>query len=263
MHRRFAPTGEVAGPLYDSLEEPRVEVLGSQRMAGVRANLEAVHRARVSPPQPGQQGQDATVAEIIDLYAREQIRASSSPRGSRSCSAAGASGSRATWRASWARCGAASPTRSSSPAVCGTSLAHLGLSEQLDEQPDDGESEDQGEEEQPQDQGEEGGEPDGDAESEGETTSRLEQDAKGEQSAEEEPQPAQAEEVQSEPGGEDSAEETRSTGPSSSRPAASRWPTRSSPPIRRGRAAEELCDPGRADRACAPSSTSSWPASRA
>jgi len=42
-------------------------------MAGVRANLEAVHRARVSSPQPGQQGQDATVAEIIDLYAREQI----------------------------------------------------------------------------------------------------------------------------------------------------------------------------------------------
>jgi cobaltochelatase CobT len=213
VHRRFAPTGEVAGLVYDSLEDLRVEVLGSQRMAGVRANLEAVHRARVSSPQPGQQGQDATVAEIIDLYAREQILGFQLTEGQQKLLGG--------WR-EWLEGNVAReliPLRG-----CFADqeqfarrvrdiLAHLGLSEQLDERPDEGDSEDQGEEEQPQDQGQEGGEPDGDAESEGETTSRLEQDAKGEQSAEEEPQPAQAEEVQSEPGGEDSAEETRSNRP--------------------------------------------------
>ena len=35
LHRRFAPTGEVAGLLYDRLEELRVEALGSERMEGV------------------------------------------------------------------------------------------------------------------------------------------------------------------------------------------------------------------------------------
>ena len=213
VHRRFAPTGEVAGLVYDSLEDLRVEVLGSQRMAGVRANLEAVHRARVSSPQPGQQGQDATVAEIIDLYAREQILGFQLTEGQQKLLGG--------WR-EWLEGNVARELGSLRGSFADQEqfarrvrdiLAHLGLSEQLDEQPDDGESEDQGEEEQPQDQGEEGGEPDGDAESEGETTSRLEQDAKGEQSAEEEPQPAQAEEVQSEPGGEDSAEETRSNRP--------------------------------------------------
>src|SRR3954454_20478828 len=45
-------------------------------MVGVRANIEVVHRAQASSPQPGQHRQDATGAEIIDLYAREQILAS-------------------------------------------------------------------------------------------------------------------------------------------------------------------------------------------
>ena len=36
VHRRFAPSGEMAGLLYDRLEELRVEAVGGESMAGVQ-----------------------------------------------------------------------------------------------------------------------------------------------------------------------------------------------------------------------------------
>ena len=74
VHRRLAPSGEVASLLYDRLEQLRVEAVGTEHMDGVRANLAAVHRARSGPaPQQGEQATDTTLAEIVDLYARERL----------------------------------------------------------------------------------------------------------------------------------------------------------------------------------------------
>jgi cobaltochelatase CobT len=221
VHRRFAPEGEVAGLVYDSLEDLRVEMLGATRMAGVRANLECVHRAKVTAPQQQQQGQqagagggqDPTVAEIIDLYAREQILGFALNESQRKLVGG--------WR-EWLERHVAREL----PSLRGClqdqeafarrvreMLAHLGLSEQLADHADDGQ-EDEGERPEQEDApGQDGGDPDGDAEAESESSSRAEQDARGEQQAEAEPQPAEAEQVQSEPGGEDAAEEQRTNRP--------------------------------------------------
>ena len=42
-------------------------------MEGVQANLASAYRARAGQAQPGERGQDATMAEIVDLYARERL----------------------------------------------------------------------------------------------------------------------------------------------------------------------------------------------
>ncbi len=71
LHRRLKPAGEVAAQLFESLEQVRLEALGSRRWAGVRRNLEQLHRQR-QPPLMGE-GQDARLVEIVDLYVREQL----------------------------------------------------------------------------------------------------------------------------------------------------------------------------------------------
>jgi cobaltochelatase CobT len=70
VHRRLAPQGEVAALLYDSLEQIRVETLGATDMAGVRANLDGVRRIKAVGAEGGQ---DATVAEVVELFTRERL----------------------------------------------------------------------------------------------------------------------------------------------------------------------------------------------
>jgi len=73
-HRRWAPGTELAGQVYETLEQIRIEALGARRYAGVRDNLQELYRARHGGNALAEQaGRDATVAEIIDLYARERI----------------------------------------------------------------------------------------------------------------------------------------------------------------------------------------------
>ncbi len=73
-HRRWAPRTELAGQVYETLEQIRIEALGARRYAGVRGNLQELYRARHGGNALAEQaGRDATVAEIIDLYARERI----------------------------------------------------------------------------------------------------------------------------------------------------------------------------------------------
>jgi cobaltochelatase CobT len=77
LHRRMVPNGEMAGLLFDGLEQLRVELVGGRDMAGVRANLEELFRRRTTEPgAPGEPppGQDATVAEIVQLYMRERLQ---------------------------------------------------------------------------------------------------------------------------------------------------------------------------------------------
>jgi cobaltochelatase CobT len=74
MHRRLAPKGEVAGLLYDRLEQLRVEAHGGRHMSGLRANLAAMHHARSAQPTTAPEGgTDTTVADIVDLYARKNL----------------------------------------------------------------------------------------------------------------------------------------------------------------------------------------------
>ncbi len=72
LHRRMVPDGEMASLLFDGLEQLRVELVGGRDMAGVRANLEELFRRRTG--EPGEGGQDATVAEIVELYMRERLQ---------------------------------------------------------------------------------------------------------------------------------------------------------------------------------------------
>ena len=84
LHRRFAPTGEVATLLYDRLEELRVEAVGA-RAHGRRAGQSRPRLSRPGRPAPaGERGQDATMAEIVDLYARERLLGFEPTRRSRS-----------------------------------------------------------------------------------------------------------------------------------------------------------------------------------
>jgi cobaltochelatase CobT len=77
LHRRMVPDGEIAGMLFDGLEQLRVELVGGRDMAGVRSNLEELfHRRTAEPDEPGEArpGQDATLAEIVELYMRERLQ---------------------------------------------------------------------------------------------------------------------------------------------------------------------------------------------
>jgi len=76
LHRRLQPEGEIAGLLFEGLEQLRVELVGGREMAGVRGNLEALFRRRTAEPgEPDQEaGQDANVAEIVELYMRERLQ---------------------------------------------------------------------------------------------------------------------------------------------------------------------------------------------
>lgn len=73
-HRRWAPGTELGGQVYETLEQIRIEALGARRYAGIRENLQEFYRARHGGNALAEQaGRDATVAEIIDLYARERL----------------------------------------------------------------------------------------------------------------------------------------------------------------------------------------------
>lgn len=223
VHRRLAPQGEVASLVYDSLEDLRVEALGGRRMEGVRANLESAHRARggnagsatpAAGGQAAQGGQDPTVAEIIDLYARERVLGyglSDAQRmlvdgwrewleGNVSAELAGLQGLFADQE------GFARRVREL--------LAQLGLSAELAEAPEAGDAEEEGREEQAA-PGEEGAaEPDGEEADGRQQSTRSERDEGGERQQEEaEASAAASDEAEAEPGGEDSAEEALSNRP--------------------------------------------------
>lgn len=185
LHRRFAPTGEVAGLLYDRLEELRVEALGSERMEGVRANLASAYRARAGQPQPAERGQDATLAEIVDLYARERLLGFVPTEPQRKMMA--------TWT-EWLDKSVALEL----PALAGTVgdqeafarqvrelLAHLGLSEELVEPPDAGDrDENDPDSDQPPTGGEENSDGDGDGEEQQQSAAQADRDSGSEDETE-------------------------------------------------------------------------------
>ena len=216
VHRRFAPTGEIAALLYDRLEELRVEALGSERMAGVRANLETAYRARMALPQAGERGQDATVAEIVDLFVRERLLGFELTEPQKKLMAG--------W-SEWLEKSVAGELPALSTSVTDQEafarqvrelLAHLGLSEDLVEPPDDGDQDENTEDsEQPPAGGDENAEGEGEGEEQQQSAARAERDSASEEQTEVEAMASEtAEAKDSKEGGEDdAADEPRTNRP--------------------------------------------------
>ena len=211
-HRKLAPQGEVAALLYDSLEQIRVETMGAGDMTGVRANLDGARRVRAVAAE---RGQDATVAEVVELFTRERIAGYAlSPTQSQLLE---------TWRP-WldgsvarelAPLGAAMESQETYARKVREMLAHLGLGEELAELPEDGEPEEQSadsqQQPQPAEQSAEGAGEDaqGAEEQRSETSEEASQQSE-ERSGESESQ----DDSESQPGGEDdSAEDARPNRP--------------------------------------------------
>ena len=204
-HRKLAPQGEVAALLFDSLEQIRVETLGAGDMSGVRANLDGTRRVRAVAAE---RGQDATVAEVVELFTRERIAGYAlSPAQSQLLE---------TWRP-WldgsvarelAPLGAAMESQETYARKVREMLAHLGLGEELAELPEDGEPEEQSadsqQQPQPAEQSAEGAGEDaqGAEEQRSETSEEASQQSE-ERSGESESQ----DDSESQPGGEDDAAE--------------------------------------------------------
>src|SRR5258706_3399911 len=74
-HLRRVPRGESARAIFEAVEQVRVEALGARRMAGVADNLTALYRQRSD--QKGhariKSKDDAPIADLIGLIAREQL----------------------------------------------------------------------------------------------------------------------------------------------------------------------------------------------
>ena len=73
LHSRYAPEGEIAQLVYDKMEQVRVEAFGSARMVGVRDNLITAWKAQAKPIEAGGQEQVGHMAQIVELFAREQL----------------------------------------------------------------------------------------------------------------------------------------------------------------------------------------------
>ncbi|HEY2874530.1 MAG TPA: cobaltochelatase subunit CobT, partial [Reyranella sp.] len=81
MHLRRVPRGETARTIFEAVEQVRVEALGARRMAGVADNLSALWRQRSD--QRGharvKNKDDAPIADVISLIAREQLLGATPP----------------------------------------------------------------------------------------------------------------------------------------------------------------------------------------
>ena len=81
MHLRRVPRGETARAIFEAVEQVRVEALGARRMAGVADNLSALWRQRSD--QRGharvKNKDDAPIADVISLIAREQLLGAAPP----------------------------------------------------------------------------------------------------------------------------------------------------------------------------------------
>src|SRR6476620_1018419 len=85
MHLRRVPRGETARSIFEAVEQVRVEALGARRMAGVADNLSALWRQRSD--QRGhariKHKDDAPIADVIGLIAREQLLGVAPPESAR------------------------------------------------------------------------------------------------------------------------------------------------------------------------------------
>jgi cobaltochelatase CobT len=85
VHKRFSPEGRQARAIFDSVEQARCEALGSMRMDGVRANLNAMlqdryHRANLDEIT---EQSEAPMEDAITLIVRERLTGAPPPKSAR------------------------------------------------------------------------------------------------------------------------------------------------------------------------------------
>src|SRR5215471_17149556 len=75
VHTRRVPSGPLARAVFDAVEQARVEALGSRRMAGVAANLEAMlnEQYRRQGFERITERTESTMAEAVRLLTREAL----------------------------------------------------------------------------------------------------------------------------------------------------------------------------------------------
>ncbi|MGE5537661.1 MAG: cobaltochelatase subunit CobT [Gemmatimonas sp.] len=75
VHARLKPQGDAARKIYDEMEQARCEALGSQRMDGVAANLDAAWTERVKGHVYNRVNEylNVPVPEVIGLLVREKL----------------------------------------------------------------------------------------------------------------------------------------------------------------------------------------------
>ena len=150
VHSKLSPGGEIAGFVFDGLEQLRIELHGARHLSGVRGNLQQLFRNRV---QQADSGQDSGVGDVIELYMREKLQGFE------------LSGRQSTQLEGWRGWlddkiavmlpeleGAASDQEHFARCVREL-LTDLGLSDALVEEPDEDQTEEQEEEEQDQSDG--------------------------------------------------------------------------------------------------------------
>lgn len=85
LHTRRAPTGGIAKAIFDAVEQARVEAIGSRQMVGVAGNLSAAldERCKRKGFEHITERNEANLAEVIRLMARERISGDAPPPSAR------------------------------------------------------------------------------------------------------------------------------------------------------------------------------------
>ena len=75
VHRRRMPIGQPARAIFDGMEQVRVQALGSRRLSGVAANIEAMidHTCRVKGYAKVEGRDEAFLADALSLIVRERL----------------------------------------------------------------------------------------------------------------------------------------------------------------------------------------------
>lgn len=82
IHAKHAPTGQNARAIYDSVEQARIEALGSRDMAGISDNLDAMLEDRYSRANYSNAAEraDAPLEEAVALIVREKLTGKAPPK---------------------------------------------------------------------------------------------------------------------------------------------------------------------------------------
>ncbi len=85
VHRRYAPEGRQARAIFDAVEQARCEALGSRRMDGVKANLNAMlqdryHRANLDEIT---EQSEAPMEDAVAMMVRERLTGAAPPKSAR------------------------------------------------------------------------------------------------------------------------------------------------------------------------------------
>ena len=85
LHAKRRPGGPIARAIFEALEQTRCEAIGAQRMKGVRQNLDATteERCKRAGYSRIKAREDAPLAEIVRLLAREALLDTAPPQAAR------------------------------------------------------------------------------------------------------------------------------------------------------------------------------------